>query len=237
MNTPQPLPLSRLSVEPTDTQLVARVLDGDTDAYAGLVQRHQDAIYRHARGLGLDHDASVDVVQDALVKAYDHLSDCRDGANYRAWLFRICRNLCFDELRNVRRRLTTPMSQLEFPEQIADPGPMPDETTMTLRAALDQVPPAMRDAFLLKHDAGYTYEEIAVMTAASPSAVKMRVHRAREVLRAFLVKQGFRAHDIEEDPCDDRDVARRLTPEHGMERQARIAPSTGAPATRIRRMS
>ena len=65
--------------------------------------RHQDLIYRHARGMGLDHDTSLDLVQDAFVRAFDRLEDCRDGANYRAWLFRICRNLCLDELRNVRR--------------------------------------------------------------------------------------------------------------------------------------
>ena len=49
---------------------------------------------------------------------------------------------------------------------------------------------ALREAFLLKHDAGYTYEEIAGITEASPSAVKMRVHRARESLRAFLAREG-----------------------------------------------
>ena len=47
--------------------------------------------------------------------------------------------------------------------------------------------------FLLKHDAGYTYDEVAELTDASPSAVKMRVHRARESLREFLIRQGVSA--------------------------------------------
>jgi RNA polymerase sigma-70 factor (ECF subfamily) len=62
-----------------------------------------------------------------------------------------------------------------------------------LRAALDTLPIAMREAFLLKHDAGYTYEEVAELTNATPSAVKMRVHRACDALRAFLDLQGVRA--------------------------------------------
>lgn len=235
MNTPLPMPLPRRAEIP-DAQLVSRVLGGDTDAYAGLVHRHQDAIYRHARGLGLDHDSSADVVQEAFVKAYDHLEECREGSNYRAWLFRICRNLCFDELRNVRRRRSIPMSDVEFAENIEAPATMPDETTLALRAALDRVPTALRDAFLLKHDAGYTYEEIAVLTEASPSAVKMRVHRARAALRSFLEKQGF---SVQREPegCDNPASAERLSSEDGTERQARIARANGAQAKQIRRMS
>ena len=146
--------------------------------------------YRHARGMGLDHDTSLDLVQDAFVRAYERLEDCREGANYRAWLFRICRNLCLDELRNVRR-LSVPMSHIENADDLESPHVVGDETTLTLRAALDRLPNALREAFLLKHDAGYTYEEVAEITEASPSAVKMRVHRAREALRAFLEAQGW----------------------------------------------
>ena len=219
--------ISRQAPDVPDAHLVMRVLGGDETAYAELVRRHQDAIYRHARGLGLDHDTSLDVVQDAFVKAFDRLEDCRDGASYRAWLFRICRNLCFDELRNVRRRLSIPMSELEYPEHIEDPrGSSDDDLTLTIRGALDSVPAALRDAFLLKHDAGYTYDEIAEMTDASPSAVKMRVHRAREALREFL-----------SDQCDNPVSATRLTSVDETERQASPSDRQGAPAKSIRRMS
>src|SRR6476620_12566810 len=176
--------------EQPDAHLVTRVLNGDDAAYAALVRRHQDLIYRHARGMGLDHDTSLDLVQDAFVRAFERLEDCRDGANYRSWLFRICRNLCLDELRNVRR-LSVPMTHLENADDLESPHVVGDETTLTLRAALDRLPNALREAFLLKHDAGYTYEEVAEITEASPSAVKMRVHRAREALRAFLEAQGW----------------------------------------------
>ena len=173
-----------------DAHLVTRVLNGDEAAYATLVRRHQDLLYRHARGMGLDHDTSLDLVQDAFVRAYERLEDCRDGASYRAWLFRICRNLCLDELRNVRR-LCVPMSSVEGADELESTHHSDHETTMTLSVALERLPHALREAFLLKHDAGYTYEEVAEITEASPSAVKMRVHRAREALRAFLEAQGW----------------------------------------------
>ena len=212
-----PIQVAFRAPDPADAQVVVRVLSGDHEAYAFLVHRHQDAIYRHARGMGLDHDTSLDLVQEAFVRAFDRLEDCRDGANYRSWLFRICRNLCLDELRSVRR-LLVPMSAMDDADGIEDPRRGPDELTLTLRAALERLPRALREAFLLKHDAGYTYEEIAELTEASPSAVKMRVHRARESLRAFLSLQGFEGENFSPDGSDNRACSERL-------RSVEVSPS------------
>jgi RNA polymerase sigma-70 factor, ECF subfamily len=208
------LPNPLRTAEMPDAQLVTRVLEGDDAAYGTLVHRHQDLIYRHARGMGLDHDTSLDLVQDAFVRAYDRLEDCRDGASYRAWLFRICRNLCLDELRSVRR-LAVPLSAIEHADGLEDTRGSEDELTLTLRAALDRLPSALRQAFLLKHDAGYTYDEVADITESSPSAVKMRVHRAREALRAFLIEQGVMGGTLIEfdNGRDNSGVAKRLTNE------------------------
>ena len=175
-----------------DAELIGRVLDGDRDAYEHLVRRHQDEIYRHMRGMGLDHDNALDMVQDAFVRAYDRLVECRDRVHFRAWLFRIARNLCLDYLKNVRRS-TVPLSTVRGAEDVHSPHAASSEVDLTMRTALETLPDALREAFLLKHDAGYTYDEVAEMTDASPSAVKMRVHRAREALREFLTRQGITA--------------------------------------------
>lgn len=172
-----------------DAVIVRRVLAGERDAYADLVRRHQDAIYRHMRGMGVDHDTALDLVQDAFVRAYDRLAECRDHVHFRAWLFRIARNLCLDYLKNVRRT-TVPLSAVAGSENIEDSRGDTTELDFTMRTALGRLPAALREAFLLKHDAGYTYDEVAEMTDASPSAVKMRVHRARETLREFLASEG-----------------------------------------------
>ena len=176
---------------PSDAELVRQVIRGERDAYAELVNRHQALLYRHACGMGLDHDTSLDLVQDAFVKAYTSLKECHDPGHFRAWVFRIGCNLCFDHMRNVRR-LSVPMSQLSGIESIPDRDDSED-VDRTLREALLRLPTVQREAFLLKHDAGYTYDEVAELTASSPSAVKMRVHRARESLREFLIEQGVNA--------------------------------------------
>ncbi|MGQ0561725.1 MAG: RNA polymerase sigma factor [Gemmatimonadota bacterium] len=173
----------------SDAELVQRVRRGDRDAYGTLVQRHQQALYRHARGMGLDHDTSLDLVQDAFVKGYTRIEDCRDPAHARAWLFRIVRNLCLDHLKNVRRGS---LSLSDFAEEDAygAASVASAELGVTLTDALSRLPVALREAFLLKHDAGYSYEEIARMTDTSESAAKMRVHRAREALRALLTDRA-----------------------------------------------
>jgi RNA polymerase sigma-70 factor, ECF subfamily len=177
-----------MSTVMSDAELVHRVCAGEHDVYAELVRRHQQPLYRHARGMSLDHDTSLDLVQDAFVKAYARLQECRDPARFRSWIFRITRNLCLDHLKNVR----TSALPLSAVENLAGDATN-HELNGILRAALDTLPIAMREAFLLKHDAGYTYEEVAELTNATPSAVKMRVHRACDALRAFLDLQGVRA--------------------------------------------
>ncbi|HSK19665.1 MAG TPA: sigma factor-like helix-turn-helix DNA-binding protein, partial [Longimicrobiales bacterium] len=97
-----------------------------------------------------------------------------------------------DFMKNVRRA-TIPLSSMANADTIEDARGGSNELDLTMRAALDRLPAPMREAFLLKHDAGYTYDEVAAMTEATPSAVKMRVHRARETLREFLTEQGVTA--------------------------------------------
>ena len=175
----------------SDGELVARVLEGERRAYGVLVDRHQAALHRQARGMGLDPDTAKDMVQETLVKAYASLRSCRKPEKFRSWAFRILRNQCLDHLKDPRRRSVA----------LEDTGPgqagLASKPTSELRHeihdALSRLTPLLREAFLLKHEAGYTYDEVAEITDASPSAVKMRVHRAREELRGLLESQAINA--------------------------------------------
>ena len=169
--------------EPGDGELVRRVLAGDRESFSELVRRHESVLYRHARGMGIGHDMALDLVQDGCVRAYLRLRQCRDPERFRAWLFRLFRNLVLDHLRDVRRK--------ELPLTAAAHAASPDEMSGVelrgpLNRALEELPPLLREAFLLRHDADHSYDEIADLTGARVSAVKMRVHRAREQLRAAL---------------------------------------------------
>jgi RNA polymerase sigma-70 factor (ECF subfamily) len=179
---------SSVAAPSTDADLVALVLAGDTERYAALVRRHQATLYRHALGMVGSGDAAADLVQDALVRAYARLASCRDPDRFGPWVFQILRNRCLDYLKD-RRRNTVPLT-----EETACAGARDDpEATMEqaelrrdVLRALDALPTAMREAFLLKHVDGRSYEEMSEMLGASVSALKMRVLRAREALHARL---------------------------------------------------
>ena len=187
-----------------DAVLVGRVRSGDRDAYAGFVTRYQRVLYRHTRGMGLDHDTGLDLVQDAFVKAYERLDECREPRHFRAWLFRICRNLCLDHLKNIRRR-SIPLDELGDAEPAAHRLVPNAALRRSLWDALDALSPDLREAFLLKHDIGYTYEEVAEIIGLTPSAAKMRVHRARHILVDWLSGRESRAT-----AGDDLGLASRL---------------------------
>ena len=87
--------------EPSDADVIARVIAGDKQQFEHLVHRYQQSLYRHAVALVLDHDAAADMVQDAFVRAYLNLRDCRDVTRFRSWLFRTLRNRCLDYLKEV----------------------------------------------------------------------------------------------------------------------------------------
>jgi len=152
--------------------------------FAALVRRHQNALYRYGRGLGLDHDTALDLVQEAFVKAHARLGQCREPGRVRSWLFRIFRNAMLDWAKNVRRT-EVPLLDVEEPagdEDFAERHALRE----AIGAALAALPPILREAFLLRHELGHSYDEIAELAGISLSAAKMRVARAHAALRETL---------------------------------------------------
>jgi RNA polymerase sigma-70 factor (ECF subfamily) len=175
---PQQAPAS-----PSDAQLVQRVLGGEREAFSELVRRHQESLYRYALGMELPPDVAQDLAQDAFVRAYQRLGQCRDAARFRAWLLGIVRHLVLDYRRDLRQRTVGLEAVSEA--DVAQPPP-PVELRRALTAALASLPLLLREAFLLRHQHGHSYDEIATITGSRVSAVKMRVHRAREHLQQVL---------------------------------------------------
>ena len=184
-------PMPAVQQEPTDGDVVARVLAGDREAYRILVGRYQDLLYRHGLRMTASRDVAEDLMQAAFVKAYARLSHCRDPDRFGAWLFRIHANGCKDHLKSRRQRdvsLEEPAARPAAMDPGLDPAAAAENAELhrLLEGALAGLTPPLREAFLLKHAEGHSYEEMAEMLGVSIPALKMRVHRAREALRAVL---------------------------------------------------
>jgi RNA polymerase sigma-70 factor, ECF subfamily len=174
----------------TDREVVERVLAGDSETYRVLVRRYQDMLFRHALRMTAESDVAADLVQASFVKAYTSIAFCRDRDRFGAWLFRILTNACKDHLKSRRRRDVSLDDETVHPESASNPQADLErsETRAQIDNALAKIPDSMREAFMLKHIEGLSYEEIAQIMNTSVPALKMRVHRARELLKQHLTE-------------------------------------------------
>lgn len=170
----------------SDGALVRRVLDGDTEAFASLVARHQARGLRFATAMLGDAAEAEEALQDAFVRAYRSLGSCREPDRFGAWLLRILVNRC--RTRGARRRRSAALfvhDEVAIEHAASRPAGDPDWREEIDRA-LAQLDARQREAFLLKHVEGLEYDEMARLTGARIPALKMRVKRACDHLRALL---------------------------------------------------
>ena len=170
-----------------DATLVERARGGDRAAQNALVERYYNDCWRYAyRLLGERADAE-DAVQETFMRAIAALPNYEDHARFRGWLFTIlvnqCRNLAVARTRRALR--FPPLGDESFDTRLAiDPSNELGDDTLSL--ALAELEPAQREAVVLRFGEGLGYADIARLTGASESALKMRVKRAVARMRAFV---------------------------------------------------
>ncbi len=166
-----------------------RVLAGESQVYARLVERYKDRLGRYAvRMLGDVADAE-DALQDTFVRGYRSLARCTNPDGFGAWLFGILVNRCrtYASQRSRRQALVV-TSDLAVAGASVEHSADQDAWREAITWALEQLPSEQREAFLLKHVEDLSYEEMERLTGARIPALKMRVFRAREALRQLLAE-------------------------------------------------
>jgi RNA polymerase sigma-70 factor, ECF subfamily len=176
---------SGVDQDTSDQLVIQQVLAGNRDGFRLLISRYSDPLYRHALCMTGSPDVAEDILQLSFIKAYQHLSEVR--GRFDAWMFRIVANGCKDWLKNIRRSHLS-YEEDDQPSQYATPEEELDrsELRLDLDQALATLPGSLREAFVMKHVEGRSYEEMADLLGTTVGALKMRVHRAREALQALL---------------------------------------------------
>src|SRR5437867_8415086 len=172
---------------PSGAEVVARVLGGDREAFGLVIRRYEPGLQRYAARMLGSRDAAADAVAEGLVRAYRHLASCRDPARLRTWLYRIVANRCKSHL---SRRAVGDVPLEEAPpvaDSTDNEASLERAEQLALVAqALARLSPDKREAFVLKHVEGLSYQEMAAVTGERIPTLKMRVHRAREALLQVL---------------------------------------------------
>ena len=179
-------PPSLLQVSPTDAELVRRVRQGDLDAYGLLMTRYRLRFGRYAYHLLGNETDAEEALQDAFTLAYRSLDRCRHPERFAAWLFRILVNRCRTAATR-RGRDEARRAPLEAADGVGVAHPADEAMRREeIARSLGRLVPEQREAFLLKYVEELSYEEMAELTGAGESALKMRVKRACERLRDLL---------------------------------------------------
>jgi RNA polymerase sigma-70 factor, ECF subfamily len=178
-----------------------RVKAGDDDALAVLVHRYEGALFNFARKmLGNAADAE-EVFQETFLRVHLHRKRFWGGSAFRPWLYRIATNLCKDRLRYRKRRPEIPVSALRSGDEAdafapvalrAAEGMLPDEAAAArelaerMENALAALSVKHRAVFLMAHQEGMAYAEIAKALRIPTGTVKSRMNKAVSQLMAVL---------------------------------------------------
>lgn len=170
----------------TDLAIIHRVLAGDTEAFARLVDRHYDRCARIAVRILGNHEDAEEAIQDAFLRAFRALGTYEDRERFSAWLTRILVNQCRTVRARVQRREAV-FSDVDLRTADVQCGvEATGDAWPDLDHALAQLPAEQREAIVLRYADDLTYEEMARITGAGQSALKMRVQRAFARLRGLL---------------------------------------------------
>jgi RNA polymerase sigma-70 factor, ECF subfamily len=180
--------------EQDDTQLVQASQQGDQDAFAFLVQRHQRRLFTMSLRMLQDDDDASEITQEAFLAAWQGLPSFRGEASFATWLYRIAYQCCVRQLeRRKRERARHSVMQGEqVPEgmnkekQAEDSRELRDRQAI-VREQLEQLPPQYRMVLILRHLQDLTYEEMAEVLSMPVDTIKTHLFRARNLLKERLL--------------------------------------------------
>jgi RNA polymerase sigma-70 factor (ECF subfamily) len=163
----------------SDAELIERTTRGDDDAFGEIVRRYQGFVYRQAWGYLRNTDAARDAAQEVFIRAYQGIRCLRAEKALRRWLYRICRNLCL----NIIRKQKTEQELLRM-----EPAPTHPDTSLrvSLMGLISRLDDPYREVITLRYYNDLTYAEIAEVLDISISNVKVRLFRARKMLKTML---------------------------------------------------
>lgn len=171
-----------------DAELMAQVRSGDRDAFAGLIDRHKDAVVGYLTRLTGQRDRAEDLAQETFLRLFRAADGYREQGYLRAWLFRIATNLVRSEERRERRlRLLLPfLGGRSHAEPAAPSGLLRQELHREVASAVAALPLRYRVPLVLHEIEGWAYADIARELGCREGTVKSRIHRGRQHLRRKL---------------------------------------------------
>jgi RNA polymerase sigma-70 factor (ECF subfamily) len=187
-----------------DYEIIQEVLNGNVNAFEGLVKKYEKMIYSLALSkLGNNRENAQDLTQECFLRAYKMLHSYRVDAAFSTWIYRICQNLIYDFYRANKNKRTAEVSLYiqddgdEAAErEIADSSGEPSEIILReekirkIRELIQSLPDDLRDIIIMRDINNLSYGEIAESLDIEIGTVKSRLSRAREKLKKYILENN-----------------------------------------------
>jgi len=168
-----------------EPELIARSIDGDSEAYAELVDRYKNAVYYHCFAVVRDEDAAADLAQETFISAFYNINRYDDTYRLSTWLFKISTNKCLNYIKKKRKEVTADDSVIA-----AIVSNEPSSHTKALHAelheAVQKLSPKYRAVISLHYWQGLDYAATAAVMDAPINSVRVWLKRAKDALRKEL---------------------------------------------------
>jgi len=173
-----------------DAELLARVLEGDHDAFDQIMRNHEDRVFSVCLRIMGNREHALDATQETFLTAFRKASQFKGNAALGTWIYRIAVNTCYDHLRKQKRRRADPMpDRLDPADHSAEDAVESAGLRPEIERALAAISPEFRSAVVLSDIEGMSLPEVAEVLGVPVGTVKSRVFRGRRLLATELGNQ------------------------------------------------
>ena len=187
----------------SEMSLIQKILAGELALFEVLIRRHNAFLYKAGRSYNYSHEDTQDLMQDTFVEAYLNLSKFENRASFKTWIMRIMLNKCFKRQQkfSFKNEVAQEIQEQDIPmfthilQTSTDQTVMNQELNFVIENALQQVPLDYRIVFSLREINGLNVSETAEVLQLSEANVKVRLNRAKAMLRKE-VERSYSAQEI-----------------------------------------
>lgn len=179
----------------TDAEIIEKVQQKQIDLYELIIRKYNPYLYKVGRSYNYNHQDTEDLMQDTFIDAYRHLGQFQGKAQFKSWLVRIMLNNCYNKRRKLRFKYEVMQEVNEQSDPLFSSGKEDisgsihnNELKHIIEAALGEIPHMYRIVFSLREINGFNVAETAELLDISESNVKVRLNRAKTMLREKLEK-------------------------------------------------
>jgi RNA polymerase sigma factor (sigma-70 family) len=197
----------------SDSEIIKKILEGEVALFEMLIRRSNSFLYKTGRSYNFSHEDTQDLMQDTFVDAYANLSGFENRSSFKTWITRIMLNNCYRKKQKfsfkyeMAKEIIDQSQPMFSSHQNSDAGKIVinRELSFIIEQAINRVPEDYRLVFSLREISGFNVKETAEALNISEANVKVRLNRAKAMLRKEIEK-SYKAEDIFEFNliyCDD----------------------------------